>query len=79
MKEVPKSLALLVVLAGVALVLNLIWDTNFMFLMSVGKSNPLYWFAKNWGNHLLGFPVIIAALVVMLYVPIELYYKLKKK
>ena len=79
LKELPKSMVLLVALAGLALMLNLLWDTNFMFLMWADKGNPLYWFGKNWGSHLLGFPVIIAAVIVVLYGPIELYRKLKKK
>ena len=49
-----------------------------MFLMKAGKSNPLYWFEKNWGSHLLGFPVIIAALIVVLYGPIEICHKIKE-
>ena len=79
LKELPKSLFLLVVLAGFAWILNLLWGTNFMFLMRAGKGNPLYWFGQNWGNHLLGFPVIIAAVIVVLYGPVELCRKLKKK
>lgn len=79
LKELPKSMLLLIALAGLALILNLLWDTNFMFLMRADKGNPLYWFGQNWGSHLLGFPVIIAAVIVVLYGPIELYRKLKKK
>ncbi|MBQ8236885.1 MAG: YwaF family protein [Oscillospiraceae bacterium] len=78
LRDVPKCMALLLVLAGIALMLNLSWDTNFMFLMDVGKSNPLYIFEKAWGNHLLGFPVLISAIVIVMYVPIELYHKLKR-
>ena len=78
LRDVPRCLGLLVMLAGIALVLNLLWDTNFMFLMRVSKGNPLYIFQEAWGNHLLGFPVLIAAIVTVLYAPIELYHKLKK-
>ena len=78
LRDVPKCIALLAALACVALVLNLVWDTNFMFLMDVTKSNPLYIFEKAWGNHLLGFPVLIAAIVAVMYAPIEIYHKLKK-
>lgn len=78
LRDVPCALGLLAALAGLALVLNLLLDTNFMFLMDVGKNNPLYIFEKAWGNHLYGFPVIIAAVMVVLYAPIELYHKLKK-
>ena len=77
-RDVPRCLGLLVVLACVALVLNLMWDTNFMFLMSAGKGNPLYLFEEAWGCHLLGFPVLIAAIVTVMYAPIEIYHKLKK-
>lgn len=79
LKQVPKSLLLLLALAGLALVLNLCLDTNFMFLMSVTKSNPLYFFQELWGSHLLGFPVIIAGIVLVLYAPIEIYYKMRRK
>lgn len=78
LRDVPRALGLLAALAGLALVLNLLLDTNFMFLMDVGKSNPLYIFEKAWGNHLYGFPVIIAAVIAVLYAPIELYHKFKK-
>jgi hypothetical integral membrane protein (TIGR02206 family) len=79
LKQVPKSLLLLLALAGLALVLNLCLDTNFMFLMSVTKSNPLYFFQELWGSHLLGFPVIIAGVVLVMYAPIEIYHKVRRK
>ena len=79
LKQVPKSLLLLLALAGLALVLNLCLDTNFMFLMSVTKSNPLYFFQELWGSHPLGFPVIIAGVVLVMYAPIEIYYKVRRK
>lgn len=78
LKEVPKCLALLLAMAALALVLNLLWGTNFMFLMRASKGNPLRWFQDNWGSHLLGFPVIIAAVIALLYGPLELYHKIRK-
>ena len=78
LRDVPKSIVLLACLAGVALALNLLWDCNFMFLMSASKGNPLYLFEQAWGSHLYGFPVLITAIVIVLYTPIELYHKLKK-
>ena len=77
-RQLPKALLLLAGMAAVALVLNFVWDTNFMFLMRPGSGNPLEWFEDNWGNHLYGFPVLIAAIVAVLYGPIEIYRKLKK-
>lgn len=79
MKYLPKALLLLAGLATVALVLNLAWDTNFMFLMNASKGNPLYWFQKNWGSHLWGFPVLISAIILVMYVPVEVFHKLKNR
>ena len=78
-KGIPKCLLLLVCLAGVALVANLIFDTNFMFLMEAEPGNPLYLFEQAFGNHLIGFPILIAAVLVVMYVPMELYRKHRKK
>ena len=30
------------------------------------KGNPLYWFEQNWGSHLYGFPVLIAAVIAVM-------------
>ena len=35
-----------------------------MFLMYAPEGNPLYWFQQTFGNHFIGFPVLIAAVVV---------------
>ena len=78
-RQLSKSLLVLAGFALLALVLNLWWDTNFMFLMEADKGNPLYWFEANWGSHLLGFPVIIGAIVLVLYAPLELYRHWKKR
>ena len=78
LRDVPKCMGLLAALACIALILNLLWDTNFMFLMRVSKGNPLYIFEQAWGNHLYGFPVLIAAIIAIMYAPIEIYHRLKK-
>ena len=78
-KELPKSLLLLMGLALPVYVVNLLCDTNFMFLMEAGKGNPLYWFEKAWGSHFLGFPVIMAGVFLVMYFPhIVRYFKKKK-
>ena len=64
-----KVLALLAALAVVALVANLIWGTNFMFLMYAEPGNPLYFFATHWGSHLWGFAVLLPAIIVLMYLP----------
>ena len=69
-KSVPKCLGALVLIAIPIYGLNLLLDTNFMFLMWADPENPLAVFEQMWGSHLLGFPVIIAAVVVVMYLPI---------
>ncbi len=78
-KQLPKTLGLLVLMAIPIYGLNLLLDTNFMFLMSADPGNPLYFFETLWGNHLLGFPVIIAGILLVMYGPIVLADKLRKK
>lgn len=76
-KMVPKYLLLLLVMAIPIYGINLLLDTNFMFLMKAESGNPLYLFEQMWGNHLLGFPVIIAGVIVVMYAPLEIYRKIK--
>lgn len=64
-----KCLGLLGGLALVAYGANLLFDTNFMFLMEAPVGTPLMWFEEVCGNHLVGFPVIIALLLVFMYAP----------
>lgn len=68
-RYLPKCLGLLGGLALVAYGANLIFDTNFMFLMEAPAGTPLMWFEKVCGNRLVGFPVIIAALLLVMYFP----------
>ncbi len=79
LKYVAKCMLLLVAMAAVIYVVNLLLDTNFMFLMRAEKDNPLYIFEQLWGSHLLGFPVIIAGVLLVMYLPVELYVKFTKK
>ena len=78
-RQMPKSLGLLLLMAIPIYGINLLLDTNFMFLMSADPGNPLYFFETLWGNHLLGFPVIIAGVLLVMYGPIILIQKLRKK
>jgi len=59
--------------------INLLLNTNFMFLMSADEGNPLYIFQQLWGNHLYGFPVLIAAVLIVMYVPLVIFRKIKSK
>lgn len=78
-KHLPRYLALLVAMAVPIYGVNLLLNTNFMFLMSADPGNPLYLFEQMWGNHLYGFPVIIAGVLIVMYVPLIIFRKLKAK
>jgi len=78
LKELPKVLLLLAGLATVALICNLLMNANFMFLMYAEPGNPLYLFKELWGSHLLGFPVIIAGVLLVMHTPWAVARKLKK-
>lgn len=79
LKKMFKSLLLLVCMAIPIYIINILLDTNFMFLMSADEGNPLYIFEQLWGNHLLGFPVIIIGVLLVMYGPLLIWRKLKKK
>ena len=78
-KQVHKYLLLLVGMAIPIYGINLLLDTNFMFLMSADAGNPLYIFEQLWGNHLYGYPILIAAVLIVMYVPVIIVQKIKSK
>lgn len=63
------------IMAVVIYGINLVLDTNFMFLMKADTNNPLYVFKQLFGSHLIGFPVIIFPLIFIMYAP---YFKRRK-
>lgn len=79
LRMLPKSLGLLLLMTLPIYGMNLLLDTNFMFLMYVDPGNPLHWFGENWGSHLLGFPVIIFGVLVVMYSIPEAYYRIRKR
>ena len=58
--------------------INLLCDTNFMFLMYAEEGSPLLWFEGHWGNHLLGYPVLIAAVFGVMSIPCYFMEKRRK-
>jgi uncharacterized membrane protein YwaF len=78
-KDIPKCLALLIGMAIPVYFLNLVLDTNFMFLVEADKGNPLYIFEQIFGHHEIGFPILAAAVLVVMYVPLGIYRKIKNK
>jgi hypothetical integral membrane protein (TIGR02206 family) len=79
LKDIPKCLLLLIVMAIPIYGINILLDTNFMFLMYVEDGNPLLIFENLWGNHLYGFPVIIAGVLVVMFLPVLIINKIKEK
>ena len=78
-KQLPKCIVLLLLFAIPAHILNSVYGTNFMFLESVTKSNPLYIFEKLFGEHLIGYPVIAAVVFFLMYFIPYTIKKIKQK
>lgn len=77
LRELPKCLLLLFGLGVVALILNLLFDTNFMFLMNAEPGNPLFLFEQAFGSHIVGFPILITAVIIVMHGPLIISKKLK--
>ena len=78
-RDIPKCLLILVGMAIPIYVINLLLNTNFMFLMRADEGNPLLIFEQMWGNHLLGYPVIITGVLIVMYTPVVIINKIKSK
>lgn len=78
-RDIPKCLTLLAAFAVIAIGVNAVVDTNFMFFAGVSKGNPLYWFKKAFGNHYVGYPILVTAVLILMYAPLTLYRALKNK
>ena len=65
-----KGVLLLVAMAIPVYGLNLLWDTNFMFLMQPDSGNPLELFEKLLGSHLWGFPILLPVVILVMYIPL---------
>ncbi|MBE6750342.1 MAG: TIGR02206 family membrane protein [Ruminococcaceae bacterium] len=74
-KTMPKCIILLVLLAIPIYFINLLCDTNFMFLMNPETGNPLGLFEKYLGSHLWGFPVLLPIVMFVMYLPILILQK----
>ncbi len=67
-----KSIGLLAAMVIPVAIFNVVFDTNFMFLMYPEPGNPLLWFEEHWGNHLYGYPILIGAVIAVMAVPARL-------
>lgn len=78
LKSAFKGVGLLVAMAIPVYGLNLLWDTNFMFLMKPDSGNPLEFFEKLLGSHLWGFPILLPVVILVMYLPAFLLKKRNK-
>ena len=72
LKSALKGVALLVAMAIPVYGLNLLWGTNFMFLMKPDSGNPLEFFEKLLGSHLWGFPILLPVVILVMYLPMRI-------
>lgn len=77
LKSALKGVGLLVAMAIPVYGLNLLWDTNFMFLMEPDSGNPLALFEKLLGSHLWGFPILLPLVILVTYIPVRIFRKKK--
>lgn len=68
-KSALKGTLLLVTIAIPVYFLNLLWGTNFMFLMKPDSGNPLEMFERLLGSHLWGFPILLPVVILVMYLP----------
>ena len=73
LKSALQGTALLIAMAIPVYGLNLLWDTNFMFLMKPDSGNPLEMFEKLLGSHLWGFPILLPVVIFVMYVPARIF------
>lgn len=78
LKTMPKCIGLLILIAIPIYFMNLMWDTNFMFLMDPETGNPLEMFEKLLGSHLWGFPILLPVVMGIMYLPIFIMERIKK-
>ncbi len=78
LKSACKGVLLLVAMAIPVYFLNLLWDTNFMFLMESDSGNPLEFFQNLLGSHLWGFPILLPVVIFLMYLPIFIRKKYAK-
>ncbi len=79
LKSALRGTLLLVALAIPVYFLNLLWDTNFMFLMQPDSGNPLELFEKLLGSHLWGFPVLLPVVILLMYLPARIVTNRKRR
>lgn len=78
-RSAGKGALLLIGMAIPVYFLNLLLDTNFMFLMEPDSGNPLEFFQTLLGSHLWGFPILLPVVMLVMYIPLLIEKKGKKQ
>ncbi len=78
-KYVPKCILLLLGLALPVWGINVLLDTNFMFLMRADQGNPLLIFEDIFGSHLIGFPILLPLVLAVMYLPPTVVRQIAKR
>lgn len=78
LKSMPKCILLLIGFAIPALILNLIFNTNFMFLMDTAGIGFLQMFKEIFGAHQWAFPILLPVIMLIMSLPILIVSKIKK-
>lgn len=76
-KSMPKCVLLLIGFAIPALILNLIFDTNFMFLMDTAGIGFLQMFEDVFGAHQWAFPILLPIIMLLMSLPLLIAEKIK--
>lgn len=77
-KSMPKCVLLLIGFAIPALILNIIFDQNFMFLMNTAGIGFLQMFEDIFGAHQWAFPILLPIIMLIMSIPILIANKIKK-
>ncbi len=78
LKSMPKCILLLIGFAIPALILNLIFDTNFMYLMDTSGIGFLQMFKDIFGAHQWAFPILLPVIMLIMSIPLIIANKIKK-
>lgn len=77
-KSMPRCVLLLIGFAIPALILNLIFDQNFMFLMNTAGIGFLQIFEDIFGAHQWAFPILLPIIMLIMSIPILIANKIVK-
>lgn len=78
LKSMPKCILLLIGFAIPALILNIIFDQNFMFLMNTAGIGFLQIFEDIFGAHQWAFSILLPIIMLIMALPILIVNKIKK-